>query len=332
VQAHHGLAADFDTAKEIEIEGVIDSLQWRNPHVSLKIIVDQGTADEALWVITTNSVSNLNRMDVTRELLSAGATVRVAGVPARNGAKALFMNHLLLEDGREVIFKRGATARWKGKTIGNSDKLHGKVAEVAFEKRPTNLFAVWTTVYDDPASWPLFPRFDDKPAVTAKAKSIMAGYDFEANNPLAHCAPKGMPSTMVNPYPIEFVDAGQTIQLKIEEYDTVRTIYLSQTHDDSKAEASELGYSTGRWEGDSLIVTTTKIDYPYLDVILKPLATPQSDNLMIREIFTLRPDHSHLDYVMIASDPEMLTKPLVVSKYYLWNPTASVQPYSCSED
>jgi hypothetical protein len=37
VQAHHGLAADFDTAKEIEIEGVIDSLQWRNPHDSLKI-------------------------------------------------------------------------------------------------------------------------------------------------------------------------------------------------------------------------------------------------------------------------------------------------------
>ena len=46
---------------------------------------------------------------------------------------------------------------------------------------------------------------------------------------------------------------------------------------------SPLGYSVGRWENDSLIVTTTAIDWIYFDEI----GTPQSPALETEEIFTL---------------------------------------------
>lgn len=330
VQAHHGLANDFDASSVVEVEGVIESLQWRNPHVSITIAVEQPDGSTASWAVVSNSVSNLTRMGVTRDLLATGERVRVAGIPAREG-NALFMDHMLVPDGREIVFKRGASARWDGETIGNSDRLHGKVATVDFEKRPKSLFAVWTTVFNDPESWPLFPRVDDNPPVTEEAKAIMAGYDFEASNPLANCAGKGMPSAMANPYPIEFIDQGNKILLKIEEYDAVREIVLAETHDDSRAEPSLLGYSTGRWEGDKLVVTTTKIDYPYLDVILKPLAIPQSEHLELVETFELREDRSHLDYEMTATDPEMLRQSMTFKKYFLWDPEATLEPYACEE-
>ena len=35
-----------------------------------------------------------------------------------------------------------------------------------------------------------------------------------------------MPTIMEQPYPMEFMDRGQTILLRLEEYDTTRTIHL----------------------------------------------------------------------------------------------------------
>ena len=49
--AHHSFAANFDLSKQIEIEGVIQSVVWRNPHVKLKVLVDGGTPDEQVWEV-----------------------------------------------------------------------------------------------------------------------------------------------------------------------------------------------------------------------------------------------------------------------------------------
>ncbi len=70
------------------------------------------------------------------------------------------------------------------------------------------------------------------------------------------CESKGMPTIMEQPYPMEFVRAGDDIRLRLEESDTVRTIHMSANLPRDPRPRSRLGRSTGRWDGSTLVVTT----------------------------------------------------------------------------
>ena len=73
--AHHNWAALYDVNSDIEIEGVISSIVWRNPHVRISFTVDAGTADEKVYVTESNSVAALTRMNITKDVLAVGAQV-----------------------------------------------------------------------------------------------------------------------------------------------------------------------------------------------------------------------------------------------------------------
>ena len=64
--AHHAFSGIFDMNTLLEIEGEVIELVWRNPHVRFSIQTDAGEA----WDIETNSVSIIQRMDISSELLS----------------------------------------------------------------------------------------------------------------------------------------------------------------------------------------------------------------------------------------------------------------------
>lgn len=327
--AHHSFAANFDLDQTIEVEGTIQSVVWRNPHVKMSILVGAGTDAEQLWDIESHSLSNLHRMQVNRDMLVVGDTVKLAGPPALRRSHAMFMFHMLLEDGREVIFQQGAAPHFAAETIGTSDYLRGEVQNVAASERPTSIFSVWTTDYSNPGSWPLFPKTSEDHPLTDAARAKMAEFDVDRDDPLANCAPKGMPSAMAQPYPIELVDAGGKILLKIEEYDAIREIHVSDVHDDAAAIQGHLGYSSGRWDGDTLIVTTSNIDFAYLDVLSIPKAIPQSPDVHVVETFTLREGGSFLDYTMRVTDPVTLTEPMTFAKYWQFRPGATVEPFEC---
>lgn len=323
--AHHNWAAIYDAESDVEIEGEISAIKWRNPHVTLEVIVDKGEETEKVWLIASNSVSNLSRMQVTSDLLKAGDLVRVAGYASRRSDDGLFMNHLLMPDGREVVFLRGAEPRWEGEHIGDSGVLHGKVVETDFTKRPTSIFAVWTTVYGDRGSHRSFTPTEQIPWTEA-ALQILAANEASNVDPLINCTPKGMPVAMSAPYPIQLVDAGDRIVIQMEEYDAVRTVHLTTTHNDRDVKSSNLGFSTGFWENDTLVVVTTKMNYG-----LVAGTEPQSLDLQLRETFRLREDHNHLDYTQEITDPEMRSETTVNKRWFRWRPGAKINPYDCDE-
>jgi hypothetical protein len=73
-----------------------------------------------------------------------------------------------------------------------------------------------------------------------------------------------------------------------------------------------LGYSTGRWEGDTLAVETAGFNDK---MVLDGFAHPHSEDLHITERFHRR-DFGHLDYEVTFSDPKMYTKPFTVKILY----------------
>ena len=76
------------------------------------------------------------------------------------------------------------------------------------------IFRVWTN-----AGW----LWNDQMPLTPAATAARQTFDPVKNDPTANCAPKGMPYAMEQPYPLEFVDNGDEILLKLEEYDACVT-------------------------------------------------------------------------------------------------------------
>ena len=62
---------------------------------------------------------------------------------------------------------------------------------------------------------------------TAAARAAQATWNPLADDPFLKCTPRGMPSIMNNSLPIEFVDQGDIILLRLEEWDGRRTIHMT---------------------------------------------------------------------------------------------------------
>ena len=97
--------------------------------------------------------------------------------------------------------------------------------------------------------------------LTDAAKKARASFNPLTDSVAPGCRPKGMPTIMEQPYPLEFVKKGDTILLRLEEYDTVRTIVMTPDAKFAALPKTLLGRSKGRWEGETLVVTTDRIDW-----------------------------------------------------------------------
>ena len=147
------------------------------------------------------------------------------------------------------------------------------------------------------------------------------------DNPLQNCAPKGMPLIMEAPYPFEIFREGDDIVWHNEEYNTYRTIHMGPGASAQDQAPSLLGYSTGYWEDERvLVVTTRQMDWGHMDGQGIPLSTSAE----VAERFTVSEGGDRLDYSMTVTDPVNLIEPLTFSKHWVWYPDAEVEDYACS--
>src|SRR4029450_1013349 len=116
------------------------------------------------------------------------------------------------------------------------------------------------------------------------------------------------------------------IQIKIEEYDLVRTIHIDQTATPKATKPSPLGYSVGKWEGNTLVGTTTQVSYPWFD----QAGIPQSEKSVLVERFSPTTDGSRLDYTVTVTDPVNFTKPVTLNRYFL-DLGEMIVRYNCEE-
>lgn len=313
--AHHATGPAYDRSRLVEAEGDVTEVLWRNPHVRFTLRSADADGAERIWNIETNSVSIVSRFGLSAGLVDPGTRVRIAGNPGRVSENAMWLTNMLLPSGEEILFGARIEPRWSGQTIG-ADIRSAVAPDPSGE---LGIFRVWTNAGAGVGLW------KDRYPLTPAALAARAAHDPIADSPTANCAPKGMPYIMEQPYPIEFVDAGNVIEFRLEEYDTVRRIAIAP-----EAEApnpARLGHSVGRWDGETLVVETTGIEYPYFNAT----GIPQSAASRIEERFALNEDGSRLKYTMIVTDPATFTEPVTLTKAWEWRPGEEVRPYECLE-
>ena len=318
--AHHSQAGIFDSGKTVEVSGVVKSVSWRNPHGQILLSVKNDRGVETVWDAETASISILRNRGVDGTSIHVGDRITIAGSPSLRNRPEILALHVLLPNGYEFTF--GAAGAYfpagkAGRLIGNT-KSDGNIA--AAKSKADGLFRVWSTIMSDPAA---FPMFKGGYPMTDAGKAGLAKWN-PRNNILLKCGTKGTPLIMISPLPMEFRKQGDTIVMRLEEYDSVRTIHMNPK-DTAPASHTLFGFSRGRWEGTTLVVETDHIAAGYFD----HLGMPQSDKIQTVERFIPNADYSRLDYSLTTTDAANFTRPFELKRYFVWKPENTVHPYEC---
>ena len=164
--------------------------------------------------------------------------------------------------------------------------------------------------------------------LTAAALTAVAEWDEEDpdDNQILQCIAPGMPAITGDPHPIELVKLGDVIELRQQAFDVVRTIHLQPLENPDDIERSPLGYSLGRWEGNTLIVTTARVSANWLN----RRGVPMSQDAQIEERFKVDAENGHLNYVLTVTDAEFLAEPLVEEMRWFWSEDAVLQRFDCA--
>jgi hypothetical protein len=175
----------------------------------------------------------------------------------------------------------------------------------ALEKLP-DWGGIWTIEFPGPGQKRETPTLKGKYLTDYQAfQKDMAANHGQARKTVSNCTPPGMPYIMsVAQYPIEFLFTPGRVTIHHEAWMQWRVIFTDgRAHADT--EASFMGNSIGKWEGDTLVVDTVNIK---TSVPLGP-GMFHSDKVHIVERFALDAKNKDLMHVQITvEDPEALDK------------------------
>jgi hypothetical protein len=318
VAAGHHSFAEFDMGAIEELEGQISDIRWTNPHVRLTLQTS-GVGTESTWNLEAQDVNSLGRRGLRADSIQVGDKVTVAGYPSRRRDQTLFVTNVLLPSGTEIRTRGETKPRWSSELVGFDEP---NVAEIqALAPKTQGIFRVWMPIEDavTPADLPL----------TAVARTKRSAWN-PADNLALKCIGSGMPAAMVMSryHPISFSERDGEIVLSVEVFDTVRTIDM-RPQDISKQTPAPLGYSAGHWEDGTLVVHTTRVNWPYFD---SSGSIPQSDAVEITERFAVRDDENQLVYERSVRDPATFTEPVSQTVVLEWRPDLVVEPWKCTRD
>jgi hypothetical protein len=146
--------------------------------------------------------------------------------------------------------------------------------------------------------------------------------------PLLHCLPIGIPADDLLPGPFKIIQTPELILIRNEYENTFRQIYTDGRKPPADPEPLWLGYSVGRWDGDTLQVDTAGFnDKSWLD----GMGHPHSEALRVTERFHRR-DFGHMDVQVTIDDPKVYTKVFSVKFTELLLPDSDVVDYFCAEN
>ena len=323
VLAHHSTAAIYDTSRTIEISGVVESFHWRNPHGLIVLAVEDENGATVHWEVETQGVSILRNREMYHEdIIGVGDRITIAGAPARRNVPELNASSILLRTGYELPFEFGNAephfeAGKNGNIVGRN-AIETDVEQAIAEA--DGIFRVWSTILGDPAA---FPMFKGNYPLTQAAEDYVALWD-PLDNELLKCGTKGHPLIMITPFPVEFVNQGDQILLRIEEFDALRVIHMDPNAV-APDEFTQMGFSRGRFDGRTLIVETDHTQMQYFDMD----GVPQSERLATTEYFMPNEDYTRMDYRITVEDPIYFSEPFDLTRYFVWRPENRVNLYEC---
>jgi len=221
--------------------------------------------------------------------------------------------------------------------------ISAALSEATADAAPSNPYAAlaklpdWSGVWDvtrappqpgetPPAQPKLTPKYEKQWAKYQALNKKQKGLNFVSE--VASCIPPGVPQSMTEPYPIEFLFTPGRVTILIETDSLTRRIYTDGSPLPENPDPSYQGTSVGHWEGDTLVVETSGI---------LPETSPlngingHSDKLHITErIHLLNPDR--LEITTTRTDPAVFLEPYTTKTSYKRHRDWKIMEYVCEQN
>jgi hypothetical protein len=129
--------------------------------------------------------------------------------------------------------------------------------------------------------------------------------DENKDDPDGHCQPLGLVKMHLHPYPRKMIQIPGLLLILFERDTNYRQIFTDGRPLPEDPQPSFNGYSTGKWDGDTLVVQSIGFkDGLWLDVS----GTPLTDAAKVTERVR-RPNFGNLQIEVTVDDPKAYTKP-----------------------
>ena len=104
--AHHGWT-EFDSTREVTLEGIVTDFHFVNPHCVVEFNVKGEAGQASNWQGEFSNPGQLLRKGWNITSLEAGSRLTITGYPARKDAHAIHVTRIRLENGRELRIQEG---------------------------------------------------------------------------------------------------------------------------------------------------------------------------------------------------------------------------------
>lgn len=323
--AHHAISAKFDTSMRMDLAGIVTYVDWRNPHVHVFVNVTNG--NEVLnWAVELESPIALRDSGWRADTLSPGDAVSVAGFAAHDGTRQIWGESVIeVATGKQVLNLAIAppavadaprpTPRWPDGT----PRLGTAGADSGYWGYPTKTVLMRDGANVAMNAAGLLDDLDDAPRVAPFQPWALGLYEHRQRRGLRddplflNCKPPGGVRHFQSPYGVELIEDRERERIFVlvgSGNRNYRIIYL-----DGRAQLGQVrgdddnplyyGRSVGRWDGDTLVVSTTGFNE---DFWFTNGGLPHTDRLSITERFS-RPNMDTLRYEVTIDDPGAYTEP-----------------------
>jgi hypothetical protein len=103
VTAHHSFAAEFDSQRTLTVTGVVQKLEWTNPHARLYVDAKDEKGNVVHWDFELGPPNGLMRRGWNRNSLRQGHVVTVQGFHSKTQPFIANARSVKLPDGRDVF-------------------------------------------------------------------------------------------------------------------------------------------------------------------------------------------------------------------------------------
>lgn len=155
-----------------------------------------------------------------------------------------------------------------------------------------------------------------------------ASYDY-ANDAALDCTPEGdgLQHQITAPPPFEIQHAGDRVLLRYEYWNAERTVYMDGRRLPHDLEPSRLGFSLGRYEGDTLVVSTYALIPSQISLADSKFYL--SDKARFVERYELKNDGDRLEIQWSVIDPVNLREPYIGMMTWVKAPGWELDEWVC---
>jgi hypothetical protein len=343
--AQRAPSATYDSDRKVRLSGSVTKIDWVNPSAFFLVNVRDASGTITSWAVEFGNPLDLERDGWKRDSLHIGDVVTVEGIPARGPERQSLATSVVLARTGAKLFaasnKRAAkqasqpAPRWPDGHV----RLGPPPGKKGYWGAPSATALVENTGAAIPMNRDgLLVNLSDADKVAPFQPWAKAVYEYRQrtlfkDDPYNRCIPPGGVRHFQNPYGFQFFEQPEIGRVLLFLGGGDRNWRIIYTDGRPMGQKEDLvltyyGTSTGRWDGNTLVVDTVGFNEKFW---FTNGGLPHTEALHLTERFT-RSDFDTLRYQVTVDDPRTYTRPWTGGWTIQWVPDQEIQEYFCEEN